>query len=283
METRKPGGEKRQLPNRAWLITRLLLCVSAPVAAAAVASPPQPALNTVERRIIQNPYPPVSALARLKRGLRARDAEARLNQLVPLSARLAFSPGTGMGWAIPDEQYYAAMPAAARTIPLHWRSYPSVQFVNSELGGVRTVALHRSKGWDQWLLSDPRHSLHAVMSIDLHTRHVWFMEVRRQPNGSWRLTRSRDTCFTCHPGGPRIIRPMPGSVAGTSTLTAFNTRIMRIGPCGFGTAVTPAVTGRAVNNPGCIGCHNGAAEARLYQANDRVIRFKSRIDRTMPP
>ena len=283
METISAGAGRQELYRRAWMMARLLLPVTVPIAAAALSSPPAPRLSALQHSIIAHPYPPASALARLKRGLDAKDAEARLNQLVPLSARLAFSPGDGMGWAVPDEQYYAEMPAAARAIPLHWKSFPSVRFVNSELGGVRTVALRQSKDWDQWLLSDPRHALHAVISVNLHTRHVWFMEVRRQPDGSWRLTRSRDTCFTCHPGGPRVIRPMPGSVTSAAVMAAYNTRIMRYGSCRFGAALTPAVTGGEIHNPGCVRCHNGAVQARLYQANDRVIRFKTLMDGTMPP
>ena len=101
-----------------------------------------------------------------------------------------------------------------------------MRFTNTELGGVREVRLHWGHEYDQWLLRDPRHQLTACICVHCGTRRVYFMEIARQPDDAWNLKQTRDNCYSCHPSGPRVIRPLEEPGVDRRTLARVNRTIL---------------------------------------------------------
>jgi hypothetical protein len=188
-----------------------------------------------------------------------------------------------MGWALPDREYWQRMPPAARQLPSDWSRLPVVRFTNSEIGGVREVRLYRGAEYDQWLLRDPLHHLTACISVQRATRRVYFMQVGRQPDGQWGLKVSDDLCYSCHPSGPRVIRPLDEPRVDQRTLARFNRLILSYGACDFGDSVAAWMRSLPSNETSCIPCHNGVRRGRLYAIHHRPVQFKVEKEGTMPP
>jgi hypothetical protein len=188
-----------------------------------------------------------------------------------------------MGWTRPDRDYWQHIPPAARQILPDWSRLPVVRFTNTELGGVREVHLRQTQAYDQWLLRDPLHGLTACISVQRATRRVYFMELAQQPDGTWGFTRAHDNCYSCHPSGPRVIRPLEEPRVDRRTLERFNRRLLAYGACDFGDSVDAEARGEPRDDARCSGCHDGVRRGRLYQAHARPILFKTTQERTMPP
>jgi hypothetical protein len=189
----------------------------------------------------------------------------------------------GMGWAQPDPEYWRRIPPEARDIPRDWSGLPVVRFTNTEIGGVREVRLRRGPRYDQWLLRDPIHHLTACISVQRATRRVYFMQVAQQRDGAWGLAVADDQCYSCHPSGPRVIRPLNEPRVDVPILARFNRLILSYGACDFGDSVDAGLRAAEGVGPSCTSCHNGARRGRLYAVHHRPVRFKVEEEETMPP
>jgi hypothetical protein len=109
------------------------------------------------------------------------------------------------------------------------------------------------------------------------------MEVARQRNGKWDLRIAADPCYSCHPSGPRVIRPLNEPRVDRRLLAWFNRRILSYGVCDFGDSVGAEMRSQPVPNPGCSGCHDGVRRGRLYAVHHQPISFKVEQEETMPP
>jgi hypothetical protein len=230
------------------------------------------ALLACEEALVRDPFAPLAARRRLASAVRA----AHWGH--PSRARRQ-----GMGWSLPDREYWRRIPPAARDIPRDWSDLPAVFFTNTDVGGRREVRLRAGPQYDQWLLSDPIHHLTACISVHRATRRVYFMEVARQPDGGWDLRVSADRCYSCHPSGPRVIRPLNEPQVDRRRLTEFNHRVLAYGACDFGDSLTDELRRCPVNEAECTGCHNGSRRGRLYGIHRRVVLFKMEREQTMPP
>ncbi len=191
---------------------------------------------------------------------------------------------TGMGWRWPDAEYFTRIPEEAKRLPDDWSGLPGVTFKNTDVGGTRTVRLRETASYDQWLLEDVRRRFHACISVERSTRRVYFFETARDSGGHWTLEPAADNCYSCHPGGPRVIRTFPEQADSPARrLTEFNRRILSYGPCDFWGSEEIPGRGEPLTNASCIGCHNGAVRPRLYAIHRRAIEFKTLAERSMPP
>ena len=243
------------------------------------------ALLPVEAAIVRDPFVPKSRREDLRKSIARQIARHKLLALFPGPdpGRLSDVAGEGMGWALPDRKYWQRIPPAAQQIPRDWSDLPAARFPNAELGGRREIRLRAGPEYDQWLLSDPLHGLTACISVHRVTHRVYFMEVARAKDGSWRFQPSLDNCYSCHPSGPRIIRPLEETHVDTATLARFNRRIFAYGACDFGRSVDPALRGEPITDRRCIGCHDGVRRGKLYALNARAIRYKMEMECSMPP
>ncbi len=240
-------------------------------------------LTPLEEAIAQEPFAPKAARIRLAEALAARQTRRRFQSLLPESTAPSLAAGQSMGWMLSDRAYWDHIPSAARRLPKDWSHLPVVRFTNTELGGVREIRLRRGPEYDQWLLRDPLHALTACISIRRSTRRIYFMEIEQGKAGEWRFKASHDLCYTCHPSGPRVIRPLDEPVVDHPTLVQFNRLILSYGACDFGEDVDAAGRGEAETDTRCIGCHDGKQRGRLYAAHTRPITFKTQREQTMPP
>lgn len=241
------------------------------------------ALSPLEESIARQPFAPKEARALLAEALAVRQANRRIQSLLPDAMLSSQGAHQGMGWALPDRQYWDYIPQAARRIPRVWSRLPVVRFTNTELGGVREIRLWRGPEYDQWLLNDPLHALTACISIQRTTRRIYFMEITRGKEGRWDFKGSQDFCYSCHPSGPRVIRPLAEPRVDLSTLTRFNRLLLSYGACDFGDSVDTASRGEAETDARCLGCHNDKLRGKLYEVHTRPIVFKTRHEQTMPP
>jgi hypothetical protein len=227
-------------------------------------------LAPVEEAIVREPFAPKAVRGRLAK------AAARAKPKPPSSKR------EGMGWTQPDREYWRRIPAAAKEIPRDWSALPVVRFTNTEVGGPREVRLRRGPAYDQWLLRDFYRRITACISVNRATRRVYFMEVGRQPDGRWDLRVSADKCYSCHPSGPRVIRPLNEPKVARRQLAEFNRRILAYGACDFGDSLSDELRWHPIDDEPCAGCHNGARRGRLYGIHRRAITFKMDREATMP-
>ncbi|HZT40736.1 MAG TPA: hypothetical protein VFA07_01035 [Chthonomonadaceae bacterium] len=244
-----------------------------------------PALLPLEAEIIRNPFAPKSRREDLRSSIARHIAHRHLLSLLPApdAGRLSDVAGAGMGWALPDRTYWQRIPSAAQQIPKDWSGLPVVRFPNAELGGIREIRLRAGPEYDQWLLKDPLHGLTACISVQRITHRVYFMEIARKQDGSWHLQPSQDNCYSCHPSGPRVIRPLEEAHVDPATLARFNRRILAYGACDFGSSVDPALRGEPVTDTRCTGCHDDVRRGKLYAINARAIHFKMDLEDSMPP
>jgi hypothetical protein len=188
-----------------------------------------------------------------------------------------------MGWSLPDPEYWQRIPPAARQIPSDWSGLPVLRYTNTEVGGARELRFRQAGEYDQWLLRDPLRHLTACISVHRATRRVYFMEVARQRDGEWSLRVAADPCYSCHPSGPRVIRPLNEPQVDRRLLAEFNRRILSYGACDFGDSVGAELRRQPLPNTGCRGCHNDVRRGRLYAVHQRPISFKVHHEETMPP
>jgi hypothetical protein len=215
--------------------------------------------------------------AKVVRRLLAKDAVKAIWGKASAEAR------RGMGWAEPDPEYWQRIPAAAKTIPPDWSALPVVRFTNTDVGGLREVRLRQGPEYDQWLLRDPLRHLTACISVHRRSRRVYFMEVQRRSDGQWGLRVAADQCYSCHPSGPRVIRPFNEPQIDRPTLAAFNRRILSYGACDFGPELDDGLRWQPLDHSSCAGCHDGVRRGRLDAVHRRAIRFKIEREETMPP
>ena len=228
-------------------------------------------LSPVEEAIARHPFAPKVTRIRLARSVGRAKA-------MPASATRH-----GMGWAQPDAEYWRRIPLAARQIPSDWSGLPLVRFTNAEIGGAREIRLHRGPECDQWLLRDRLHEITACISVQRATRRVYFMQVARQPGGGWGLAVADDQCYSCHPSGPRVIRPLDEPRVDPQTLARFNRLMLSYGACDFGHSVDTGLRLQSPVGPGCARCHDGVRRGRLYAIHQRVVLFKAQREESMPP
>jgi hypothetical protein len=269
---------------------RLLACLAAAgsaalplVAAGLSARPPRaPAegpdiagrpLSAVEASIAAHPFAPPAIQKRMRLALETKE----MAPPVP-------GPKRGdMGWAYSDAECWRRMPAAARAIPRSWSRLPTVRFTNTEIGGVRQVWLSAGPAYDLWLLRDAPHDLWACIAVHRASRRVYFQEIRPTRHGGWQPRLAKDNCYSCHPSGPRVIRPFDERRVDRAALERLNRRILSYGACDFGGTVDSAMQGAPYWDLQCAGCHDGVTRGRLYQANRRAVAFKTQAERAMPP
>ncbi len=232
-----------------------------------------PTLTPIEEAIVRQPFASRTARLRMRRALKA-----------PSREELERQQGRGdMEWAIPDRQYWRRIPSAARHILADWSGLPAVRFTNTEIDGERQVALYQGPEYDQWLLHDAYHHLWACISVHRATRRVYFFEMAPRPNRQWRLRVAEDNCYSCHPSGPRVIRPFATRGLDRFTLARFNRLILYYHACDFGQSINLRLRGKPIRDARCVGCHDGVQRGRLYAIHRRAIRFKTGLERTMPP
>ena len=121
------------------------------------------------------------------------------------------------------------------------------------------------------------------ISVHRATRRVYFMQVARQHGGQWGLEVADDQCYSCHPSGPRVVRPLDEPRVDQRTLARFNRLILSYGACDFGDSVDASLRFPPEGESGCNRCHNGARRGRLYAIHHRPILFKVEKEETMPP
>jgi len=244
---------------------------------------PGQCLTLAEEDILRNPYPSRTAAQRLLKGLEAvREARRKL-ALLPLDQQPMTADSGGMGWAVPDEEYLSQIPSEARTIPANWSNLNVIRFTNKVIDGPREIRLSVQGEYDFWLLSDPMHEITACISVHRPTRRVWFFEISRTKNGAWAPKRAKDSCYTCHPSGTRLVRPLPESGLDGARLAQFNRRMLSYGACNFGESVNNKTRGSEIADIRCTGCHNGTDRGKLYGTHAPLIRFKTEVEATMPP
>ena len=109
------------------------------------------------------------------------------------------------------------------------------------------------------------------------------MEITRLDTGAWVPKQAKDLCYSCHPSGPRALRPLTEPGADSHQLEVFNRRILSYGVCDFGDAVNVRTRGKPSTDSRCTGCHDGVARGKLYGIHLPAIQFKTERDATMPP
>lgn len=240
-------------------------------------------LTPAEEAIADSPCPSDAAARTLVHEL-LRHRETRRQQLtLPPEQRPKLPDNGGMGWNKPDAEYWTNVPPEVKAIPSDWSALPGVRFLNTQVDGVRDVRLCERGDYDLWLLTDPLHEITACIGVHRPTRRVWFLEIARTAEGGWVPKRSKDPCYACHTSGPRIIRPLAENGVDSAMLERLNRRMLSYGACDFGDSVDPATRGPARDDARCAGCHDGVDRGRLFAIHDRVIKFKSEVEATMPP
>ena len=240
-------------------------------------------ITPAEDGILRNPCPSMSASYRLMKGIEAGQEYRRRLASLPPAHRPKVPDEGGMGWAVPDAEYWRQMPAGARSIPTDWSGLSAIRFTNTQIGGQREICLSVQGDYDLWLLRDPLHEVTACISIHRPTRRVWFLEISRTESGAWVPKRAKDPCYSCHPSGPRLVRPLAEPELDALHVTQFNRRMLSYGACDFGESVNQAARGPVIADGRCSGCHNGTDRGKLYGIHGRLIRFKTEQEATMPP
>jgi len=240
-------------------------------------------LTSADEEILRSPFPSDAASARLMRGFAERAKYRRWLASLPPDQRPKIPDSGGMGWSVPDAEYWQRIPPEARAIPTDWSSLAAVRFNNTQVSGEREIRLSVQGDYDLWLLSDPLHDLTACISVHRPTRRVWFMEITRGTDGDWVPKRSKDPCYACHPSGPRVLRPLAEPGIDRERLALYNRRILSYGACDFGDTVDRSTRGQPYENGRCSVCHNGIDRGRLYDIHQKIIQFKTQQDETMPP
>ena len=241
------------------------------------------ALTPDEEAVLRNPFPSDSASRRLIQDLIAHEQSRRWEAFLPAEQRTRVPDNGGMGWAVSDAEYWRRMPPEARAIPIDWSRLGAFRFTNTQISGQREIRLSVQGEYDLWLLRDPLHELLACISVHRPTRRVWFMEITRSETGAWIPLRAKDPCYSCHPSGPRVIRPLAEPGMDRDGLDRFNRRILSYGACDFGDTVDRRTRGEPYVDDRCDGCHNGSDRGKLYGIHARLIRFKKEQQETMPP
>lgn len=242
-------------------------------------------LNAADEAIVDAPFAPAMARDALRTNIASLEARRAARLLLPGTLPDSRSSNS-MGWSIPDQDYWQSIPEPARTIPVDWSRFPSVRYTNSQLGGVREVRLAIGTEYDQWLLSDPTHRLSACISVNRSTRKVYFMEIARSDSpldagkAKWVFHAGFDNCYSCHPSGPRAIRPLDERGVNTSALAQFNRRILGYHACDFGNTLGPR--GEPIVDRSCMSCHNGVNRGKLYSIHQKSVDFKKDDELTMP-
>ena len=244
---------------------------------------PERVLTPAEELIVRDPCPSKEAISRLNQRLQKGRENRRRLELLPPALRPEIPDIGGMGWALPDAAYWRQIPAQARNIPADWSVLPAVRYNNTQIDGVREIRLSVQGDYDLWLLRDPLHELTACISVHRPTRRVWFMEITPAADGGWLPKRSKDSCYSCHPSGPRLIRPILEPGVESAHISQFNRRMLSYGACDFGSSVNTETRGVANADDRCSGCHNGVDRGKLYAIHDRLIQFKTEQELTMPP
>lgn len=210
---------------------------------------------------------------------------------VPLTpaqrARLLFPhfpqlSGRTMGWAIPDREYAASIPWEAKVIPNDLSSLPVLRFNNLEIHGERELRWRSRGDYDQWFLHDLTRKLEAVMTIHRETRRVYFFEYRRQGDRKV-FGQSKESCYSCHASGPRLVRTYDLEKVDRSLLADFNRKLLSYGAADFGDSVDPKRLGPAVEDERCAACHDGRTRGRLYATHLPTMGYYLQTIRAMPP
>lgn len=247
--------------------------------------PPNLSLSRTDEAVVNAPFAPTGARPLLRSNITALEARRAVKLLLPRSIPDPPNPKS-MGWIISDIEYWQSIPEPAKTIPDDWSRFPVVRYTNSQLGGVREVRLAVGREYDQWLLSDPTHKLTACISVQRSTRKVYFMEIVRGESpvdkGKWVFHAGFDNCYSCHPSGPRAIRPIDEQGVDRSVLASFNRRILAYHGCDYGDVLGGTSRGPTESDSRCTGCHNGVNRGKLYGIHQKTIDFKKVDERTMP-
>lgn len=265
-----------------WLLAAAGLAQTPDSGLPAAHNIPQHTLTSYEETLVRDPFPGSVGTSRLMQNLIAREQHRRQIETLPKAQRPKVPDNGGMGWAVSDETYWRQIPPQARAIPLDWSRLPGVQFTNTQLGGKRDIRLSIQKEYDLWLLSDPLHELTACISVERATRRAYFMEIAWQSDGTWTPRRAKDHCYSCHPSGPRMIRPLAEPGLDRSQLEQFNRRILGYGACDLGENVDRKSRGQPYPDSRCAGCHDGVVRGKLYAIHRRPIQFKMEMEGTMP-
>ncbi len=261
------------------------------LAAAAFATPQAPNnihrvdLTPADEAVVNAPFAPPDARPHLRSYIAALEARRTARLLLPKTTLDPPNPSS-MGWSMTDQDYWKGIPDPAKAIPDDWAQLPVVRYTNSQLGGLREVRLAAGPEYDQWLLSDPTHKLSACISVQRSTHRVFFMEIARNTSpgdkGKWVFHPGFDNCYSCHPSGPRAIRPLQEQGVDLSALANFNRRILAYHACAFGDEVGANQRAQPVNDSACSGCHNGTERSKLYGIHAKTIEFKKTDECTMP-
>jgi hypothetical protein len=279
--------KRRRSARSLFPITLLVLAAAAFAAAPPGANDPvNLKLDRADEAVVNAPFAPLDSRPLLRTIIASLEARRTDRALLPTTAPEPRIPNQ-MGWSVSDQVYWQSIPAAAREIPIDWNQFPVVRYTNSQLGGVREVRLATTQNYDQWLLSDPTHKLSACISVEKSTHKVYFMEIARSDNpadkGKWIYHAAFDNCYSCHPSGPRAIRPLEEADVDRSQLAQFNRRILAYHACDYGDAVNVKDRGLPVSNSACKSCHNGVNRGNLYGIHEKTIEFKQVFEKTMPP
>jgi len=243
----------------------------------------KPTRGSVCDQIISNPFAPRDRREDMLLAAESRAAKREMESILPKSMRGPNNKKPGLGWALPDDEYWRNVPAEAKRIPEGWMRSPALRFTNSELGGIRELRLLAGHRYDYWLLNDPLHELRACMSIEKRTRRVYFFEFAIDRNGRVVRKSTWDQCYTCHASGPRIVRPFDEPMVDRAMLGRLNRKLLAYGACDFGNSVDRAARGEPLKSSTCNGCHNGVFRGKLFEVHQRLVDFKTKVDCTMPP
>jgi hypothetical protein len=199
-----------------------------------------------------------------------------------LFPQIPFLRDHSMGWALSDSEYWATIPADSRALPEDWDALPVLRFNNIEIRGERELRFRSYWDYDQWFLRDRTRDLNAVMAIHRQTRRVYFFEYRQQA-GKAVFVPGKESCYSCHVSGPRLIRTYNLPKVDTSRLGEFNRRLLGYGACDFVGAVDPDRLGKAVSDTRCAGCHDGKTRGKLYPIHLLTMANYIETLKAMPP
>jgi len=186
-----------------------------------------------------------------------------------------------MGWTRRNRSYWATIPPEARDVPPDLSSLPALRFDNLEVHGVRELRWRSHGPYDQWFLHDRSRKLHAVLAIHRQTRRTYMFEYRRE-GSAIHPGAGKDSCYSCHPSGPRLIRTYALPQVDPRLLAAFNARLLSYGAADFGDDLDPARLGPALDDARCTGCHDGRSRGRLYQIHTRTMAYYLKELAAMP-
>ena len=203
----------------------------------------------------------------------------RARLLYPYSPERA---GQTMGWTLPDREYTAAIPLEAKVIPRDLSALPALKFNNLEIRGERELRWRSHGEYDQWFLRDNTRKLNALMAIHRETRRVYFFEYRWR-GGHLVFDQSKESCYSCHASGPRLIRTYRLDKVDPVRLAEFNRKLLSYGAGQFGETVDPQRLGPALADDRCAGCHDGLTRGRLYSIHLPTVSYYLRTLHAMPP